>query len=89
MTSLLSFCLGLLFFLLISPRTVNAELTVLDDPLSPEALSMSHETKDSKQIEKMASNEEMNIDDLLGPKDNFPFLPDNHRDSGTGKFNSF
>ena len=35
------------------------------------------------------ANEALSIDDLLGPKDNFPFLPDNHRDSGTGKFNAF
>ena len=33
------------------------------------------------------------IDELLGPEDNFPFLPDNHRDGGNpikriGKINS-
>ncbi len=44
---------------------------------------------DSKENDLSMQNnqikEEREIDDLLGPKDNFPFLPDNHRDSGTGK----
>ncbi len=33
--------------------------------------------------------QKQDIDELLGPSQIFPFLPDNHRDSGTGKFNAF
>ena len=46
--------------------------------------------KDSFQLkDKQNSHERLSIDKLLGPEDNFPFLPDNHRDSGTGKFSAF
>ncbi len=46
--------------------------------------------KESNQkVESQRVREQVNIDELLGPKDIYPFLPDNHRDSGTGKFNSF
>ncbi len=43
----------------------------------------------NEQIESHKNKDTNSIEDLLGPKDNFPFLPDNHRDSGTGKFNAF
>ena len=50
---------------------------------------------DSPKISKtkieltQAQKQEKSIDELLGPKDIYPFLPDNHRDSGTGKFAAF
>ena len=44
---------------------------------------------DNQQLDRQKSKSEMSIEELLGPKDNFPFLPDNHRDSGTGKFARF
>ncbi len=47
------------------------------------------ENMDNQKIENEKDRDQSSIDDLLGPKDKFPFLPDNHRDSGTGKFNSF
>tara|TARA_B100000700_G_scaffold240528_1_gene267452 strand:- start:123 stop:317 length:195 start_codon:yes stop_codon:yes gene_type:complete len=44
-----------------------------------------------KELEKKA--EVKSIDELLGPEDNFPFLPDNHRDGSNpigriGKINN-
>ena len=56
--------------------------------LGPNISSMNSKTKDKQQLAN-APKEDRNIDELLGPKENFPFLPDHHRDSGTGKFNSF
>ena len=38
-------------------------------------------------LEKQKPKEEMSERELV-EESNFPFLPDNHRDSGTGKFNS-
>ena len=51
--------------------------------------SQSPNIKDNTDTHINLSEENTSIDDLLGPKDNFPFLPDNHRDSGTGKFSMF
>ena len=59
-----------------------------DDLLSPDSPKMAYEPKGDKELEQSSKGKE-NIDEILGPKDIFPFLPDNHRDSGTGKFNSF
>ena len=82
----------LILFLLILPNPINAINTQMnvDDLLSPEAPSITeHEQLDEgKEYTNKIYGEE-NIDDLLGPKDVFPFLPDNHRDSGTGKFNTY
>ena len=44
-------------------------------------------SQDQNPNKKIMMNK--SIDELLGPKDNFPFLPDNHRDSGTGRFSRF
>ena len=56
--------------------------------ISPDISSMNNKTKDKEKLAN-APKKDRNIDELLGPKENFPFLPDNHRDSGTGKFNAF
>ncbi len=67
---------------------VSAKDAIIDDLLNPETSSVSKNPELNKELAP-ESEEKSNIDDLLGPKDIFPFLPDNHRDSGTGKFNSF
>ena len=88
MKLLLVFCLGL--FLLVDPlpNKMNAEGMNLDDLLIPETNARNNQAEDNQKLAKQ-TQERSNIDGLLGPKDNFPFLPDNHRDSGSGKFNSF
>ena len=82
----LSFAIFLLF--LSKGSTANAEGMSIDDLLIPEVPSMSNKTENNQQLDQRPKVE-VDLDDLLGPKDIFPFLPDNHRDSGTGKFNSF
>ena len=77
-------CLAVLFF----ATTAYGNETSIDDLLIPDLSSLNDKIEDNAQsIQK--PKEDLNIDDLLGPNDVFPFLPDNHRDSGTGKFNSF
>ena len=73
----LPFCLGLFLCLLACASTVNAEVTPMMD-----------KTETNQQLAQKLK-EKRDLDDLLGPKDIFPFLPDNHRDSGTGKFSRF
>ncbi len=77
MRHLISFCLS--FVLLLLPLASTGK----------EILPSIQDKENDQQIEGYKHKGELSIDDLLGPKDNFPFLPDNHRDSGTGKFNSF
>ena len=66
----------------ISPFLVFGNVTI------EESLS-TKENQEHIRLQPQTNEQEFSIDELLGPKDNFPFLPDNHRDSGTGKFNSF
>ena len=40
-----------------------------------------YETDDNEQIAAEKTKKEIELERLLGPEDNFPFLPDNHRDS--------
>ncbi len=79
-----------LVFILISffVRSVNPAEISIDDLLVPEAISLNDNFDPNDELSQK-TNKEISIDDLLGPRDVFPFLPDNHRDSGTGKFNSF
>ncbi len=88
MQFLIAFCFSLLLLLLPVTNSAIAADTSIDDLLIPEDSSVNANIEVGQQLEEGPS-EESNIDELLGPKDNFPFLPDNHRDSGTGKFNSF
>ncbi len=88
MRHLPAFCLSLFLALLVSVNTVNAGKISVDDLLNPGSSLKNDKTEGNQQLAGIPKKD-MNIDDLLGPKDNFPFLPDNHRDSGTGKFNSF
>ena len=60
----------------------------IDDLLSPE-VHYGNDNMEENMLSVQKPKEEGNIEDILGPKDIFPFLPDNHRDSGTGKFNAF
>ncbi len=78
------------FFLVLLPLISSAECQAMsiDDLLNPEFPNYDDKIEESLPIVQEPNNEG-NIDQLLGPKDMFPFLPDNHRDSGTGKFNSF
>ncbi len=67
---------------------MHASTENIDDLLIPEAESRASKANSSHAQDKI-KNEDNNLDELLGPIDIFPFLPDNHRDSGTGKFNGF
>ncbi len=71
-----------------SAPTVHAEGMGIEDLLIPDFPSKNEQIERAKKLTQKPK-EQIDMDDLLGPKDNFPFLPDNHRDSGTGKFNSF
>ena len=46
------------------------------------------ENMEKKLMEKNQPNKEIGERELIA-EEVFPFLPDNHRDSGTGKFMSF
>ncbi len=67
---------------------VDATVKSTEDLLRPELQLPRTKTKDEEQL-TTKSISEIDIDELLGPKDNFPFIPDNHRDSGSGKFNAY
>ena len=88
MLRLIPFCLGLFLILLPSTSRTDAKDMGIDDLLLPEFPSMNDRIGGNQPLVQKP-NKEKNSDELLGPKDVFPFLPDNHRDSGTGKFNSF
>ena len=87
MQVLFAFWLGLALALIPFVRTASAEEMSIEDLLIPEVSSMKDKIENQQNLAQVPK-EEINIDDLLGPAD-FPFLPDNHRDSGTGKFNRF
>ena len=67
--------LGLFFILVMS--------TYLIKPISAEEVSKSLLEMGSNQLNLNAQKNEKSIDinKLLGPEDNFPFLPENHRDN--------
>ena len=70
-----------LVFSLIWPLCINKAFSA--------ELSQTDQNRENKIELTQTPKEEKSIDELLGPKDIFPFLPDNHRDSGTGKFAAF
>ena len=45
--------------------------------------SMEISDVDSKKIENQILVDETNIDEIFGPEQDFPFLPDNHRDNSS------
>lgn len=61
----------------------------VEDLLNPDAPYPNEKIENKNKPLTQKPQRERNIEEILGPKDIFPFLPDNHRDSGTGKFNSF
>ena len=88
MTVLFATCLEIFLALLLFASTAYGYETSIDDLLIPDP-SFPNEKIEGNPQSIQKPREDVNIDDLLGPRDIFPFLPDNHRDSGTGKFNSF
>ena len=90
MRFLFNFCLGLILLSSII-NAANAEDVSIDELLSPESPTTSEKDFifDKERLTQKSKQEISMLDDLLGPEQIFPFLPDNHRDSGTGKFNAF
>ncbi len=70
--------LGWLLALMFLGNPAHAEKTLVKSP-----------NKEKEKIDNKNATPEVSLENLLGPEDNFPFLPDNHRDSGTGKFANF
>ena len=85
MPRLILYCLSSFLFLQIAINTSYQEGPSVSDLLEP----ILDDKSDYNQETINKVKQERNIDEILGPKDIFPFLPGNHRDSGTGKFNSF
>ncbi len=85
---LLAFTLQCALIFLLFGSNPNPQGISVDDLLIPETSSPNDISRDDQPLFQNSQGAK-NVDDLLGPEDNFPFLPDNHRDSGTGKFNSF
>tara|TARA_B100000700_G_C14441777_1_gene577437 strand:- start:4 stop:282 length:279 start_codon:yes stop_codon:yes gene_type:complete len=83
----LGFFLGNLVINDIAPA--HAKEINIDDLLNPQPTTLQNDQNQLSKSLDQGANKKLTIDDLLGPKDNFPFLPDNHRDSGTGKYNAF
>tara|TARA_Y100001968_G_C19219498_1_gene648980 strand:- start:550 stop:828 length:279 start_codon:yes stop_codon:yes gene_type:complete len=78
------FCLYIGIIVLLQPFN---EVTAIERTYS----SKNNVNDSPKELEKKA--EVKSIDELLGPEDNFPFLPDNHRDGSNpigriGKINN-
>ena len=66
---ILSICFSLFVYLLSLPSELQATYT------------LRYPTESHQPIKEKDIGTDKTIDELLGPKDNFPFLPDNHRDS--------
>ena len=88
MRNFLAFLVVSIFILLPFVNKADSETMGVEDLLNPEAPYTNEKTEGNKPLAQKPPLER-NSDEILGPKDIFPFLPDNHRDSGTGKFNSF
>ncbi len=88
MFRLITFCFGWFYICFIALTNVYADSTSIEDLLSPDQNLRNNINEKSESLDNKP-NEGNVIDEFLGPEDIFPFLPDNHRDSGTGKFNSF
>ena len=88
MRSLKAFVLSCLLVFLPFVSRISAQGMGIEDLLIPEASPLNEITGGNQPLSKKPQ-EGSSVDELLGPEDNFPFLPDNHRDSGTGKFNSY
>ncbi len=89
MRRILAFCFGVLFILMQCPSSAYSAEISIDDLLIPEGSSIIEGRVGDQKTAIQNDGGSLRIDDLLGPEDNFPFRTDNHRDSGTGKFNAF
>ncbi len=88
MRLLIAFLFCFLFSTLFISRTVNPEEVGIDDLLIPQRNLQNNKDKDTT-IENQKINEQIIIDELLGPPDIFPFLPENHKNSGIKKLKYF
>ncbi len=88
MPSLTRLIFSFLLPLILLVNAVCADEIPLEDLLVPE-MPAAGLPDSGHQLSQDIQSETQDIDALLGPKEIFPFLPDNHRDSGTGKFNAF
>ena len=79
------FCVYIFFCFNLALR---ADETNINDLLNPGMEASELNMRNDIRI-KESHKKQLNIDEILGPPDNFPFLPDNHRDAGTGKFNKY
>ena len=86
MSHLINFSLSIILAFELLTSTASSVKLEINDLLLPDISSMIQ--KINQKLETR-NHSQKNIDEHLGPKDIFPFIPDNHRDSGTGKFNSF
>ena len=75
------------FLLLVQPLSITGNEQI-SDLLAPEFPYINNEAEKKPRSDQGAKTDQ-NLEELFGPKQIFPFLPDNHRDSGTGKFNAF
>ena len=61
---------------------LSLSLSFLIIPFSTKAdFSSIYEDIEEQKRGVTKTNEEIAIDELLGPEENFPFLPENHRDN--------
>ena len=42
--------------------------------------ALTRDRDDNQDLDNQSLKKDINLDELLGPDQNFPFLPDNHRD---------
>tara|TARA_Y100001968_G_scaffold62140_1_gene52948 strand:+ start:2620 stop:2883 length:264 start_codon:yes stop_codon:yes gene_type:complete len=68
---ILSIAIGLMIILFPTGAHVNGEITKINEK----------EFNLNKDI--LEKKKELSVNELLGPEDNFPFLPENHRDSSS------
>ena len=85
MRTLIAYLISFYLLMMVSAAGAIPREKSIDDLLVPEIQDKSNLT--NNQNNKVV--EDSDIDSLIGPEDIFPFLPDNHRDSGTGKFNAY
>ena len=89
MIQLFKHCLVLFSIFLFITSTAYSVKAINDEPENFNVFSIDESVGAKDQPSNESPQTGISIDDLLGPEDVFPFRPDNHRDSGTGKFNSF
>ena len=84
MGRLLKYSLNFLVTLLFFKSTTFAQAIRTDNSLT----SIDENNIKNEQLVQIPEKGS-NVDEILGSKDIFPFLPDNHRDSRNNIFNAF